>query len=103
MKILYGIIAILLIFLCFAILGGFWLKKNISDFNLGNLANFLKGETKIQLDKETKAEFKEKAKEIDDKIYQEATKHNPEGDVLPDEIDNVLKEEIKKEVKKRVE
>lgn len=103
MKILYGIIAVLLIFLCLATLGGFWLKKNIDDFSLGNLVRFLKGEGKIQLDEKTKAELKEKVKEVDDKIYREATEHNPEGDILPDEIDNAIKEEIKKEVKERVE
>ncbi len=103
MKILYTFAVILVIFLCLAVFGGYWLKKNVGDLSPGSLARFLKGETKIQLDEKTKAELKEKAKEVDDKVYQEATEHNPEGDVLPDEIDNTVKDEIKKEVKERVE
>ncbi|MFH0929851.1 MAG: hypothetical protein V1814_01200 [Candidatus Moraniibacteriota bacterium] len=35
----------------------------------------------------------QKAKNI---IYREATKHNPAGDILPDQIDDNLKGEIKK-------
>ena len=31
-------------------------------------------------------------------IYDEATKHNPEGDMLPDYIDDKIKEKIKEEV-----
>jgi len=101
--IIYIFVIILIFFLALAVFGGYWLKKNVNDFSLEILEKVLKGETKIQFDKKTKAEFKEKAKEIDDKIYQEATKHNPEGDVLPDKIDNAIKEEIKKEAKKRIE
>lgn len=102
MKILYGFAAILLVFLCLAIFGGFWLKKNMGDLSFGNLVKFLKGETNIQLDKETKAELKEKAKKVDDEIYRQATKHNPKGDILPDEIDDAIKKEIKNEVKERI-
>lgn len=35
-----------------------------------------------------------------EKIYQEATEHNPEGDMLPDEIDDKIKEEVKEGLKK---
>lgn len=32
---------------------------------------------------------------ISDFIYAEATIHNPEGDLLPDQVDDIIKEEIK--------
>jgi len=31
-------------------------------------------------------------------IYREATEHNPEGDILPDQIDDEIKQEIKSRV-----
>jgi len=37
----------------------------------------------------------QKAKSI---IYREATKHNPAGDVLPDQIDDKIKQEIKERI-----
>ncbi|MBU1119450.1 hypothetical protein KKH43_06225 [Patescibacteria group bacterium] len=33
------------------------------------------------------------------KVYEEATEHNPEGDMLPDEIDDTLKEKVKEELR----
>lgn len=33
-----------------------------------------------------------------DLIYQEATKNNPEGDMLPDYVDDKIKQEIKERV-----
>lgn len=36
--------------------------------------------------------------EIKDIIYFEATKHNPQGDVLPDNLDDAIKNEIKKRI-----
>ncbi|MFC1645352.1 hypothetical protein ACFL08_04985 [Patescibacteria group bacterium] len=35
------------------------------------------------------------AKKVKEVIYREATEHNPEGDMLPDEIDDIIKGEIK--------
>ncbi len=37
-----------------------------------------------------------KAKNI---IYREATKHNPPGDLIPDQIDDKIKQEIKDKIK----
>lgn len=37
----------------------------------------------------------QKAKNI---IYREATEHNPAGDVLPDQIDDKIKQEIKEKI-----
>lgn len=48
---------------------------------------------------EDKAVLREAAKRIKDWIYREATIHNPEGDVLPDEIDDKVIKEIKNRVK----
>ena len=33
--------------------------------------------------------------EVTDKVYEKATEHNPEGDLVPDQIDDVIKAEIK--------
>lgn len=30
-----------------------------------------------------------------DKVYEKATEYNPEGDLVPDQIDDVIKKEIK--------
>ncbi|MFC1623074.1 hypothetical protein ACFL2R_01290 [Patescibacteria group bacterium] len=38
---------------------------------------------------------KKVAKKVSGVIYKEATEHNPEGDMLPDEIDDIIKNEIK--------
>ncbi|MDA3815663.1 MAG: hypothetical protein PF549_04860 [Patescibacteria group bacterium] len=35
---------------------------------------------------------------VKDLVYDEATKHNPEGDRLPDYVDDKIKEEIKERV-----
>lgn len=51
--------------------------------------------TLAEEDKSTLVDF---LREIKDRIYHEATINNPEGDVLPDELDN----EIIKEIKDRV-
>ncbi len=32
---------------------------------------------------------------VTDKVYEKATEYNPEGDLVPDQIDDVVKEEIK--------
>jgi len=42
---------------------------------------------------------KKSAKKIKNFIYREATIHNPEGDMLPDEIDDEILNEIKERLK----
>lgn len=37
-------------------------------------------------------------KKMEDFLYLEAGKYNPEGDVLPDEIDDIIKNKLKKEI-----
>ncbi|NQV13659.1 MAG: hypothetical protein HQ530_05165 [Parcubacteria group bacterium] len=95
------ILLILLLFL--TAVGGFWVKKNIENVSLASLIDALKGEGKIKLSDEEKASAKDKAWQIKNKVYEEATEHNPEGDVLPDEIDDKLKQQLKEEAKKRIE
>lgn len=96
--ILYSFIFILMVVICIAVYGSFWLKNNTSL----QLSDFFNEDGKIEIEKDAKGEIKDKAKEIDDRIYQEATEHNPEGDMLPDEIDDTIREKIKEEAKERI-
>lgn len=45
-----------------------------------------------------KIDSKKIMREIKDVIYYQATVHNPEGDMLPDEIDDTIKEQIKNQI-----
>jgi len=83
--------------------GGFWVRDNIKDFSSASLINILRGQEKVELSDEEKNTLKDKVREAKYKVYEEATEHNPEGDLLPDEIDDKLKEKIKEEAQKRVE
>ncbi len=93
---LYSFIAILLILLGLAVVGGFWLKNNASL----ELADFFNKDGKVEINDEAKAEIKDEARKIDGKIYEEATIHNPEGDMLPDQIDDTIRAKLKEEIKK---
>jgi len=53
----------------------------------------------LLLNKEEKSLLKSVVREIKNWVYKEATIHNPEGDVLPDELDD----EIIKGIKNKVE
>ncbi len=46
-------------------------------------------------DNSLKSILRNMAGKITGKVYQEAEKHNPEGDVLPDEVDDKIKRNIK--------
>jgi hypothetical protein len=63
-------------------LGGVW-SLNLNPFSL-TIRKPEKDFLKMAVDK---------AKSL---IYSEATKHNPPGDILPDQIDDKLKGEVKK-------
>jgi len=52
----------------------------------------------IKIREEEKERLKIIFKKLKDLVYQEATNHNPEGDVLPDQIDNDLIKEVKDRV-----
>ena len=100
------LVKILLSFILLLLLvawGGFWVKDNIKDFSLASLIDVLRGREKIELSDEEKDLLKDKAGEAKYKIYEKATEHNPEGDVLPDEVDDKLKDKLKEEARERIE
>lgn len=53
----------------------------------------------IKASVEDKVILKAAARKIKNWIYREATIHNPEGDILPDEIDDEVIKEIKDRIK----
>lgn len=59
--------------------------------------------TESEFEQDLKNDWKPLLKKIEkkfvDKIYQEAEDHNPAGDVLPDEIDDKAKKDIKDFIK----
>ncbi|NQU99132.1 MAG: hypothetical protein HQ538_00175 [Parcubacteria group bacterium] len=96
MKILlYLFVIVLFILLGLAIFGGIWIKNNTSlEFN-----DFFNRDGEVEIDKD---KVKDGAKELDGKIYKEATEHNPEGDMLPDGIDDKIREKLKEEIKEEL-
>jgi len=66
---------------------------NLFEFNEDNNTLSLKATG------EEKSALKSFAREIKRWVYQEATINNPEGDVLPDNLDNQLFGEIKNRIK----
>ena len=52
-------------------------------------------ENRIIVRNENKPALKYIARKANSFIYDEATKHNPAGDVLPDNLDNSIKDKIK--------
>ena len=97
-KLLYLFIITLFIALGLAVVFGIWLKDNASL----SISNFIDRRGEVNMDKKAKEELKDEVKKIDGKIYEEATEHNPEGDMLPDEIDNTIREKLKEEIKNKM-
>ncbi len=52
----------------------------------------------VNLNEEDKSALKEFAGKIKRWIYREATIYNPEGDVLPDELDDKIIRELKEKI-----
>ena len=52
----------------------------------------------LSINKPEKDFLKRAARKAKSIIYREATEHNPEGDILPDQIDDKLKQEIRERV-----
>jgi len=98
-KILIFFVALLLL----VAWGGFWVKKNLTRFSLASLVEVIKGREKIELTSEGKEILKQETNKVKDEVYKEATEHNPEGDVLPDELDDKIKQRLKEEAKKKIE
>lgn len=87
------------IFLSFFFAGVFFcLLAAIFFFSLfeydGDSGTFL-----VKTSVEDKAILRAAARKIKGWIYHEATIHNPEGDMLPDEIDDKVLKEIKDRIK----
>lgn len=103
MKNSLAIILIILVgLLGLAVFGGYRVWRGMGDLTFANLVNYFSGVGKIEVDEATKDRLKEEAKNLEDKIYDEATEHNPEGDLIPDEWDDKLKEKLKEEAKERL-
>lgn len=98
-KVLYLFVAILIVFLGLSVWGGMWIKKN----TVLSISDFFGKDGEVDLSDEARGEIKNGAKELDYKIYKEATEHNPEGDMLPDEIDDTIREKLKEEIKKELQ
>ena len=52
----------------------------------------------LKIREKEKNELKNLVKRVENLVYREATLHNPPGDLLPDQIDDQLKQEVKKTV-----
>jgi DNA polymerase III alpha subunit (gram-positive type) len=52
----------------------------------------------VVINPELKPSIQKITTKVKDLIYDEATKHNPDGDMIPDMIDDKIKEEIKERV-----
>lgn len=84
------IIFIILLFTVLILLGGFLFTYNkFQDFSA---FSFLGKIARQEIVKKT-------ARKIKSFIYHEATIHNPEGDILPDEIDDEILDEVKNRLK----
>jgi DNA-binding IscR family transcriptional regulator len=104
MKKALGIMIIVFVFLLsLAAIGGYWLKKNIKSISFANIWNSIRGKGKIELNGSEKENLKGRVEEVELKAYEEAAEHNPGGDVLPDEVDDMLKEKLKEKAKERIE
>lgn len=57
-----------------------------------------KGAASFEVREEEKTLLKNIARIIGEFVYDKATKYNPEGDLLPDEIDNRIKDKVKEKI-----
>lgn len=97
-NLLYLFIVVLIALLGVAIAGGVWIKNNTSL----KISDIFNREGEIEMDIKTKNDVRDEIKKLDGKIYEEATEHNPEGDMLPDGIDDMIRERLKEEIKKEL-
>jgi hypothetical protein len=89
-----------ILFIIFLLLGGAWvvlsgMHKNEKVFELVK-DDF--GSWSIKFGKTEEAFLNNLAEKFKNLVYREATDHNPEGDFLPDQIDDNLKKEIKSRI-----
>lgn len=83
----------------------FWsfYKQIRANVSWSQIWNALMDKGKVKIEQQTKEELKKQGKNLENEIYKQATEHNPTGDLLPDSIDNTIKERLKEEAKKKVE
>lgn len=94
MKKILKILFISSIIIIIVVAGGlFWEYKKYKEEII--FIDPLDGKTKIRLDENEKDLIKNALKPIVNFVYREATIHNPAGDVLPDQIDDNIKKNIK--------
>ncbi|OGE83839.1 MAG: hypothetical protein A3B95_02755 [Candidatus Doudnabacteria bacterium RIFCSPHIGHO2_02_FULL_43_13b] len=86
------IFSIIIFFIIIGIIFAMAVFRVVEDDSQNKKLNLL-------LNKEEKSLLKSVVREIKNWVYKEATIHNPEGDVLPDELDD----EIIKGIKNKVE
>jgi hypothetical protein len=93
---IFGII----LFILFLILGGTWIVLSGMHKN-EKVFEFVKndsGDWSIKFGSVEEEFLENIARKVKDVVYDEATKHNPEGDFLPDQIDDRIKEEVKNRI-----
>ena len=56
------------------------------------------GENGLEMKSQNKPLLQIIARKLENIIYDEATKHNPKGNLMPDEIDDQLKKKLKEAV-----
>ncbi|EKE16167.1 MAG: hypothetical protein ACD_11C00029G0047 [uncultured bacterium] len=70
----------------------------IALISMGTYLYFLGVENYQLINDEGKKLTKNILKKISEIVYREATIHNPEGDMLPDQVDDIIKEKIKENI-----
>jgi len=86
-----------ILFIIFLLLGGAWVVLSGMHKN-EKVFEFVKddsGSWSIKFGKTEEAFLNNLAEKFKNLVYREATEHNPEGDFLPDQIDDKIKEEMK--------
>lgn len=73
-------------------------KNSTGELSFDSVKTYCLSSLKSSFSKGEKQELKSEANKVKDRAYLEATEHNPEGDILPDQIDDNVKKKIKEEI-----
>lgn len=90
-------IVIFILVSVFAVLA-YTVRNEVGTFQYETVKEYYIAKFKGELLDSDKEAIKEAISETRYKVYEEATEHNPEGDLLPDEIDDTIKAKIKEEI-----
>lgn len=85
------------------LVGGAWLVLSVKHPD-EKVVEFVKndaGDWSVRFGSMEREFLENVARKIEVMVYDEATKHNPEGDFLPDQLDDKIKEELKSRVADR--